>query len=72
MQPASGSRMENTHQRPETRTDHKTNLQADDINQPATQRLENGVGNLERAHYPGVLLGGDAQALFQLRCKNSQ
>jgi hypothetical protein len=44
--------MENTHQRPETRADHKANFQADDINQPATQRLENGVGNLERADYP--------------------
>ena len=71
MQPASGPRVENTHQRPNTGADHKTNLQADDVNQPAAQGLENGVGDLESPDDLGVLLGGDPEALFQLRRENT-
>ena len=67
MQPASGARVKNTHQRPDPGADHKANLQADDVNQPAAQGLENGIGDLERADDPGVLLGGDPEALFQFR-----
>jgi hypothetical protein len=64
--------MENTHQRPDPGADHKANLQANDVNQPAAQRLENGIGDLKRADDPGVLLGGDPEALFQLRGENPQ
>lgn len=67
VQPASGPRVEDTHQRPDPGADHKANLQANNVNQPAAQGLENGVGDLERADYPGVLLGGDPEALFQFR-----
>ena len=52
VQPASGARVEDTHQRPDPGADHKANLQADDVNQPAAQGLENGVGDLKRADYP--------------------
>ena len=47
MQPAPGTRVENTHQRPDPGANHKANLQADHVDQPAAQRLENGVGDLE-------------------------
>ena len=64
VQPASGARMENTHQRPDPGADHKANLEADNVNQPAAKGLENGIGDLEGADDPGVLLGGDPEALF--------
>lgn len=64
VQPASGARVENTHQRPDPGADHKANLQANDVNQPAAQGLENGIGDLEGANDPGVLLCGDPEALF--------
>ena len=52
VQPASGARVENTHQRPDPGADHKANLQANDVNQPAAQGLENGIGDLEGANDP--------------------
>ena len=71
MQPASGTRVEDTHQRPDPGADHKADFQADDVNQPAAQGLENGIGDLERTDDPGVLLGGDPEALFQFRGENT-
>jgi hypothetical protein len=50
----------------------KPTFQADNINQPAAQRLENGVSELKGTDNPGVLFGGDAEAGFQFRCQNAQ
>lgn len=52
VQPASGTRVEDTHQRPDPGADHKADFQADNVNQPAAQGLANGVGDLERADDP--------------------
>ncbi|MNR21697.1 hypothetical protein D3C85_1386110 [compost metagenome] len=71
MQPTAGSGVEDTHQRPNPGADHKANLQANYVNQPAAQGLEQGISNLEGADDPGVLFGGDPHALFQLWGQNT-
>ena len=71
MQPAPGTCVEDTHQRPNPGADHKANLEADNVNQPAAKGLENGIGDLERADDSRVLLGGDTKALFQLGGENT-
>ena len=57
---------------PQGGADHKAKLQADDVDKPAAQRLENRVSQLKRADDPRVLFGSNAEGRFQFRRDNSQ
>ena len=72
VQPATGPGVGDTGQRPQGGADHKPELQADDVDKPAAQRLENRVSQLKRADDPRVLFGSNAEGRFQFRRDNSQ
>ena len=72
VQPATGPGVGDTGQRPQGGADHKAKLQADDVDKPAAQRLENRVSQLKRADDPRVLFGSNAEGRFQFRRDNSQ
>ena len=72
VQPAAGPGVGDTGQRPQGGADHKPELQADDVDKPATERLENRVSQLKRADDPGILFGGNAERRFQFRGDNPQ
>ncbi|MNT39067.1 hypothetical protein D3C72_1752860 [compost metagenome] len=64
--------MQHANNRPDTGADQKTHLQANNVDQPAADRLKYRIGQLERRHHPGVLLGSHVEAGFQFRCQNAQ
>ena len=72
VQPAASPGVGDTGQRPQGSADHKPELQADDVDKPATERLENRVSQLKRADDPGILFGGNTERRFQFRGDNPQ
>ena len=55
MQPATGTGMSDTGNGPQGGANHKAELQADDVDKPAAQRLEKGGGPLKSADDPRIL-----------------
>ncbi len=72
MQPASCAGVQQTGHRPDQRTDQEAHLQSDHIDQPAADWLKQGIGQLKRRHYPGVLFGRHVQTVFKFRCQNAE
>ena len=72
VQPATGTGMSDTGNGPQGGANHKAELQADDVDKPAAQRLEKGIGQLKSADNPRILFGGDAERDLQLRGDNPQ
>ena len=52
MQPASRTGMGNAGDGPQRGANHKAELEADYVDEPAAERLENGIGQLKCADYP--------------------
>ncbi len=65
MQPATGTGVSDTGNGPQRGANHKAELQADDVDKPAAQRLEKGVGQLKSADNPRILFGGNAERDLQ-------
>ena len=67
LDPASGTGVQHTHDRPDRSTDQETELQADHVDQPATQWLKNGIRRLKCRDDVRILFGGHIQAGFEFR-----
>lgn len=52
VQPASRTGMGNAGDGPQRGANHKAELEADYVDEPAAERLENGIGQLKCADYP--------------------
>ena len=72
MQPAAGTGVRDTGHRPQRGANHKAQLEPDDVDKPAAQRLEDGISQLKCADDPRILLGGNTESGFQFRGNNPQ